>query len=57
MKVKPKCATCGYPLEEGSKGPECVECVVARFEREGEEISEQAELAAEERYAREGSED
>lgn len=47
-----KCATCGYRLETGNKGPECAECVVARLEREGDAISAQVELDAEERYAR-----
>lgn len=50
-----RCVTCGYPITDG-KGPECAECFVARLEREGEEISAQAEEAAEERYAREGGE-
>lgn len=50
-----KCATCGYPLEPGNRTAECAECIVARLEREGEAISEQVELDAEERY--EGIED
>jgi hypothetical protein len=43
-----KCLTCGYEAEQG---PECVGCMVARMEREGNEIAEQAELAQEERFA------
>jgi len=48
-----KCKTCGYQAEQGN---ECVGCMVARFEREGNEIAEQAEIAQEERYAQEGEE-
>ncbi len=48
MRQMNKCLTCGYEAEQGN---ECVSCHVSRLEREGNEIAEQFDLDAEERYS------